>query len=90
MYAHKGAVRKYSPDFIVRLNNGAHLILETKGQDNELARSKREYLREWVEAVNNHGGFGIWHESASFRPNEIAGILEGIARKEQGRSFRNN
>ena len=50
MYAHKGAVRKYSPDFIVRLNNGAHLILETKGQDNELARSKREYLREWVEA----------------------------------------
>jgi len=41
MYAHKGAVRKYSPDFIGRLNNGAHLILETKGQDNELARSKR-------------------------------------------------
>ncbi|MCW5205512.1 DEAD/DEAH box helicase family protein [Desulfobulbus sp. F5] len=90
MYAHKGAVRKYSPDFIVRLNNGAHLILETKGQDNELARSKREYLREWVEAVNNHGGFGGWHEAVAFHPNEIGGILEGIARKEQGSSFRNN
>ncbi len=42
---------QYYPDFI------EHLILETKGRDNELARSKRAYLREWVEAVNNHGGF---------------------------------
>ncbi|MCI5130676.1 MAG: type III restriction endonuclease subunit R, partial [Candidatus Electrothrix sp. EH2] len=80
MYAHKGAVRKYLPDFIVRLKNGEHLILETKGQDNELARSKRAYLREWVEAVNNHGGFGIWHEAVSFHPNDLPDILEGVAR----------
>ncbi|CAK8722170.1 hypothetical protein GCAAIG_11810 [Candidatus Electronema halotolerans] len=55
----------HSPDCIIRLNNEAHLILETKGQDNELAHSKREYLRKWVEAVNNHGGFGPWHEAVA-------------------------
>jgi type III restriction enzyme len=44
------------------------------------ARSKREYLREWVEAVNNHGGFGVWHDAVAFHPNEIGGILEEIAR----------
>lgn len=78
-YAHRGVVRKYYPDFIVRLKSGEHLILETKGQDNELARSKRAYLREWVEAVNNHGGFGVWHEAVSFHPNDLGDILEEIA-----------
>jgi type III restriction enzyme len=62
-------VRKYYPDFIIKLQNGEFLILETKGLDFDLARTKRAYLQEWVKAVNNHSGFGIWREAISFNPN---------------------
>jgi type III restriction enzyme len=58
LYVYRGVVRKYRPDFLVRLANGDMLILETKGQDTELDRVKRCYLEEWVQAVNTHGAFG--------------------------------
>jgi type III restriction enzyme len=32
LYIFKGEVRKYRPDFIIRLKNGRYLVLETKGQ----------------------------------------------------------
>ena len=34
-YRFQGIVRKYRPDFIIRLTNGTHLILETKGEEKE-------------------------------------------------------
>ena len=76
LYNHKGVVRKYYPDFIIRLQNGNFLVLEIKGQKTDLDRTKRSYLRQWVEAVNNHGGFGVWHEAVSYDPNDLAGILK--------------
>ena len=76
LYNHRGAVRKYYPDFIIKLQNGEFLILETKGQDSDLARTKRAYLQEWVKAVNNHGGFGTWREAISFNPNDLSEILK--------------
>jgi type III restriction enzyme len=33
-------------------------------------------LQEWVKAVNNHGGFGTWHEAISFNPNDLSEILK--------------
>lgn len=75
LYNYKGVVRKYYPDFIIRLRNGDFLILEIKGQDTDIARTKRSYLQEWIKAVNNHGGFGIWREAISFDPNDLSGIL---------------
>jgi len=75
LYNYRGVVRKYYPDFIIRLKNGDFLILETKGQDTDIARTKRFYLQEWIRAVNNHGGFGIWREAISFDPNDLSGIL---------------
>lgn len=30
-YLHDGQAHDYTPDFLVRLDNGVHLILETKG-----------------------------------------------------------
>ena len=30
-YIHRGVVRKYRPDFLIRLKSGATLVLETKG-----------------------------------------------------------
>ncbi len=76
LYNHKGVVRKYYPDFIIKFRSGDFLILETKGQDTDLARTKNSYLQEWVKAVNNHGGFGLWHEAVSFNPNDLSEILK--------------
>lgn len=75
MYTCRGVVRKYYPDFIIRLQNGNHLILETKGQDKDEVRTKQAHLQEWVKAVNNHGGFGKWREAISFHPNDLERIL---------------
>ncbi|MFQ5709448.1 MAG: BPTD_3080 family restriction endonuclease [bacterium] len=57
-YIWQGVVKKYRPDFIIRLINGNHLILETKGMDTQRDKTKRKFLDEWVKAVNSHGGFG--------------------------------
>jgi hypothetical protein len=61
MYAHKGAVRKYSPDCIVRLNNGAHLILvsfttdmtEEEAENYASYPSYADYLERRKEADKN-------------------------------------
>jgi type III restriction enzyme len=74
-YLHRGVVRKYRPDFLVRLTNGNHLILETKGQDTEQDKAKRRYLDEWVQAVNAHGGFGHWRWAVARQPGEIRDVL---------------
>lgn len=75
MYVFKGVVRKYRPDFLVLLKNGAMLVLETKGQETEQDQTKREFLAEWGKAVNNHGGFGSWQWAVSRHPSDIRGIL---------------
>jgi type III restriction enzyme len=48
-------VKKYRPDFLIRLSNGVNLVLEVKGQDTQENRSKRQFLDEWVKAVNKFG-----------------------------------
>ncbi|MEW6574282.1 MAG: BPTD_3080 family restriction endonuclease [Bacillota bacterium] len=78
-YTYEGVVRKYRPDFIIRLRTGEFLVLETKGQDTEQDKTKRRFLDEWVTAVNAHGGFGRWRRAVSRNPGEIAGILAGIS-----------
>ena len=51
------------------------LVLEVKGQDNQEQQTKREFLAEWVRAVNNHGGFGMWAADVSRNPTDIHEIL---------------
>lgn len=75
LYVYRGVVRKYRPDFIIRLKSGGYLALETKGKDSEQNRTKRRFLAEWVQAVNAHGGFGGWHSDVSFDPGDIKDIL---------------
>ena len=74
-YVYRGVVRKYRPDFLIRLKSGDMLVLETKGQDNEQNQTKRRFLNEWVTAVNAHGGFCRWAWDVSRSPGEIQGIL---------------
>ncbi|PXF60044.1 MAG: hypothetical protein C4B59_10020 [Candidatus Methanogaster sp.] len=75
LYIWRGVVRKYRPDFIIRLKTGEFLILETKGQETERDRTKRGFLDEWVTAVNCHDGFGMWRWAVSRNPADVAGIL---------------
>lgn len=70
LYIFKGVVRKYRPDFLIKLNTGHMLILETKGQETQQDRTKREFLKEWIEAVNQQGGFGVWHWAVSTHPDD--------------------
>jgi type III restriction enzyme len=82
LYVYRGVVRKYRPDFLVRLTNGAMLILETKGQDTEQDQVKRRYLDEWTQAVNAHGGFGRWRWAVARQPGEIRDILLRATQEE--------
>lgn len=75
LYIFKGVVRKYRPDFLIRLTDGTMLVLEVKGQDSPEDRTKREFLAEWVCAVNEHGGLGRWVADVSFHPKDVDGIL---------------
>ena len=75
LYIYRGVVRKYRPDFLVRLKSGDMLVLETKGQETEQDRVKRRYLDEWTQAVNAHGGFGCWRWAVVHHPGEIRDIL---------------
>jgi type III restriction enzyme len=74
-YVYRGVVRKYRPDFLVRLRSGDMLVLETKGQDTEQDEVKRQYLKEWVQAVNAHGGFGRWRWAVVRHPGEIRDVI---------------
>lgn len=75
LYIYRGVVRKYRPDFLARLKSGDMLVLETKGQETEQDQVKYRYLDEWVQAVNNQGGFGRWRWAVSRKPGDIREIL---------------
>ena len=75
LYIHNGVVRKYWPDFIIRLKSGQFLVLETKGQENEEDKTKRRFLAEWTRAVNEDHRFGFWCSAVSRRPSDIKDIL---------------
>ncbi|MGB7553639.1 MAG: DEAD/DEAH box helicase family protein [Candidatus Korobacteraceae bacterium] len=75
-YSFKGVIHKFRPDYLVRLTKGRMLILEVKGQDDQQQQTKREFLSEWVRAVNGHGGFGEWTADVSRHPKDVLEILE--------------
>ncbi|HUG70239.1 MAG TPA: hypothetical protein VMM76_20990 [Pirellulaceae bacterium] len=60
LYMYRGAVRKYRPDFLVRLTCGMMVIVEVKGQESDESRAKHRFLDEWVRAINGCGQFGNW------------------------------
>jgi len=37
--------------------------------------TKREFLDEWVRAVNQHGVFGEWDWDMSTNPDDVEGII---------------
>lgn len=64
-YLDAGVLRRYVPDFLVRLDDGGadplNLVLEVKGIRDETDKAKAQTTRElWVKGVNALGGFGRW------------------------------
>lgn len=63
-YLDAGQMRRYTPDFLARLDLGGselNLILEVKGLRDETDKAKAQTARElWVPGVNALGGFGRW------------------------------
>ena len=80
-YVYEGEVRKYLPDFIAQLVNGVKLVIETKGNETKQDKVKFKSLKEWVEAVNFHRGFGRWECAMTKAPGEIESILEKYGKK---------
>ena len=75
-YVHNGVVRKYRPDFLVRLTSDVMLVLEVKGRERESDAVKRKFMEEWCRAVTAHGGFGQWRHAVSWGPGQVRRILE--------------
>jgi type III restriction enzyme len=75
IYIFNGVVRKYRPDYLIRLQNGTLLVLEVKGEDTTQNQTKRRFLQEWVTAVNEKREFGLWVSDVSFDPSDLADVL---------------
>jgi type III restriction enzyme len=69
-------VRKYRPDFLLRLKTEMMLILEVKGQDSPQNQAKRAALDEWTRAVTEQGGFGRWRWAVSHTPSDLADSVQ--------------
>jgi len=79
-YVFNGEIHKYYPDFLIKMKNGKMLVLEVKGKDDQKNKTKREYFKEWINAVNSDGRFGVWEFDVSFRPADVKDILQRHAK----------
>ena len=78
---------EYYPDFLVRLDNGTNLILETKGFKNEHVNDKKSTAENyWIPSVNRLGTFGKWafaqFESTFDIEDEFAGLVRRVLSQE--------
>ena len=77
-YVHNGIVRKYLPDFLVKLTNGKNLVIEVKGEERPTDESKKKAMTAWINGVNAHGGFGRWHFAYTTDLGEINPVIEEL------------
>jgi type III restriction enzyme len=76
-YIFNGISHSDYPDFLIKLNNGKTLVLETKGQDSEEVQEKRRSLEKWIETVNSLKEYGEWCSAISFNIADVDRIIEG-------------
>ena len=55
-----GEPHAYEPDFIVRLSNSVHVVVEIKGRSRDDTAAKHQAAQRWVTAVNHWGRLGEW------------------------------
>ena len=72
-----GEMHEYRPDFIVRLQNNAQLILEPKGYDPK-KYIKQNAANRWINAVNADGKYGRWHYAMIEKSEDINAKIQNI------------
>ena len=71
-YEFYGQARAYEPDFVVRMADGTHLLVEVKGAQPAEVAAKHQAAQRWVKAVNRWGQLGHWQFMAC---NDPQGLL---------------
>lgn len=74
-YLHAGQQHDYVPDFVVRLDGGVRLVLETKGHD-PLEHVKRQAAERWARAVSAEGSFGEWRYALVHDMNLVPAAID--------------
>ena len=79
-YIHNGNACHYLPDFIIRLVDKSHLILEVKGVKKDRDDSKWEYMKQWIKAVNQDMENDIWNFEVSYDATgqEVHSIIDKV------------
>ena len=77
----------YRPDFIMLLNNGHHLVYETKGNKDVWAMTKFDALKTWVNAVNSNGTLGRWHCAITSSTANLDEIVDYFIQNPEVESF---
>ena len=77
-YEYSGGGHNYEPDFIVRLKNRGHLILEIKGHETDQDRAKHAGAKRWVSAVSNWGEHGKWDFHVCRDPQRLREELASV------------
>lgn len=80
-YRREGVLRRYFPDFLAVLRNGARLIVETKGKDAPDVTLKEKAALRWCQAINNDGRFGRWSYHLVWEVGELNRLLNERAEK---------
>jgi type III restriction enzyme len=62
-YRFNGRTLRYVPDFLVRLDNGVHMLIEGKGRETAKDHAKETAARRWVAAVSGDGRWGSWRHA---------------------------
>ena len=75
-----GTARRYEPDFVARLEGGAHLVVEFKGRPDADSRAKRRTVENWwIPALGNSDDpecSGVWRFCELTDPESVAADLE--------------
>ena len=82
-YEYTGVSHSYEPDFIVRLKNDLHLILEIKGYEDDQELAKYAGAKRWVSAINNWGDLGKWDFHVCRDPQRLRHELAFLGRDKE-------
>ena len=82
----RAVFHKFYTDLLIKLSNGKMLILEVKGKDDQQQRTKRDFLNEWIKAMNSDGRFGKWAWAVSFRTSDIKDILRKQSESQESKN----
>ena len=78
-YEYERISHYYEPDFLVKLDSGATLIIEIKGYLDDQDAAKHDAARRWVSAVNNWGQLGKWDFYVCRDPQTLGQKLDSIS-----------